>query len=59
MAPHDLENVVQPVFDSLDVYQGQVLVVGGDGGFFNREAVQAILRMAAANGFGQIPALRL
>jgi phosphoglucomutase len=51
--PHYLENFVQSVFDALRGYQGQTLVVGGDGRYHNREAVQVILKMAAANGFGQ------
>ena len=54
MQPHYLENFVQSVFDSLQGFGGQTLVVGGDGRFFNREAVQVILRMAAANGFGRV-----
>jgi len=49
-----LENFVQSIFDSLDDYQGKTLVVGGDGRFYNRHAVQIILRMAAANGFGRV-----
>lgn len=53
-APHYVENFVQSIFDSLDGREGQTLVVGGDGRFFNREAIQTILRMAAANGFGRI-----
>ena len=52
--PHYLENFVQAVFDSLEGFRGQTLVVGGDGRYHNREAVQTILRMAAANGFGRI-----
>jgi phosphoglucomutase len=49
-----LENFVQAIFDSLDGYQGQTLVVGGDGRFYNRQAIQIILKMAAANGFGKV-----
>ena len=52
--PHYLENFVQSVFDSLEGYAGQTLVVGGDGRYHNRTAVQTILKMAAANGFGRI-----
>jgi phosphoglucomutase len=53
-APHYVENFVQSVFDSLQGFQGQTLVVGGDGRYHNREAIQIILRMAAANGFGRV-----
>lgn len=49
-----LENFVQSIFDALDGYQGQTLVVGGDGRFYNREALQLIIKMAAANGFGRL-----
>jgi phosphoglucomutase len=52
--PHYVENFVQSVFDSLQGFQGQTLVVGGDGRYHNREATQIILRMAAANGFGRV-----
>ncbi|MBX2864854.1 MAG: alpha-D-glucose phosphate-specific phosphoglucomutase [Leptolyngbyaceae cyanobacterium MAG.088] len=51
--PNYLENFVQAIFDSLDGYQGQTLVVGGDGRFYNRQAIQIILKMAAASGFGK------
>ena len=53
-APHYVENFVQAIFDSLEGRAGQTLVVGGDGRYFNREAIQTILRMAAANGFGRV-----
>ncbi|MBT3307114.1 MAG: alpha-D-glucose phosphate-specific phosphoglucomutase, partial [Alphaproteobacteria bacterium] len=49
-----LENFIQAIFDGLDGFAGQTLVVGGDGRFYNREAVQIILKMAAANGFGRV-----
>ena len=52
--PRYLENFVQSLFDSLEGFAGTTLVVGGDGRFHNREAIQAILKMAAANGFGRI-----
>lgn len=52
--PHYLENFVQSVFDSLDGFEGKTLVVGGDGRYFNKEALQIILKMAAANQFGKI-----
>ncbi|HZT55030.1 MAG TPA: alpha-D-glucose phosphate-specific phosphoglucomutase, partial [Burkholderiaceae bacterium] len=52
--PPYLENFVQSIFDSLDGFAGRTLVVGGDGRFFNDVAIQTILRMAAANGFGKV-----
>lgn len=52
--PHYLENFIQSIFDSLTGYQGQTLVVGGDGRYYNQQAIQVILKMAAANGFGRV-----
>ena len=52
--PHYLENFVQSIFDSLEGYQGQTIVLGGDGRYYNRQAIQTILKMAAANGIGKI-----
>ncbi len=49
-----LENFVQSIFDSLEETQGKVLVLGGDGRYFNRVAIQIIIKMAAANGFGEL-----
>jgi phosphoglucomutase len=53
-APGYLENFVQAIFDSLAGFKGQTLVLGGDGRFHNDEAIQTIVRMAAANGFGRV-----
>ena len=53
-APRYLENFIQSIFDSLEGFQGKTLVVGGDGRYFNREAIQIVAKIAAANGFGRI-----
>ena len=52
--PRYLENFVQSIFNSLDDFQGKILVLGGDGRYFNRQAIQTIIKMAAANGFGEL-----
>jgi phosphoglucomutase len=49
-----LENFVQSIFDSLHDFTGKTLVLGGDGRYFNRSAIQTIIKMAAANGFGEL-----
>jgi phosphoglucomutase len=52
--PHYLENFVQAIFDSLEGVEGQTIVLGGDGRYYNRQAIQVIMKMAAANGIGRI-----
>lgn len=52
--PHYLENFIQSIFDTVGDLQGQTLVLGGDGRYYNRQAIQTILKMAAANGVGRI-----
>ncbi|MFO0210327.1 MAG: alpha-D-glucose phosphate-specific phosphoglucomutase, partial [Pseudanabaena sp.] len=52
--PNYLENFVQSIFNSLEGFADQTLVVGGDGRYYNRHAIQVILKMAVANGFGKI-----
>ncbi|MDP5085654.1 MAG: alpha-D-glucose phosphate-specific phosphoglucomutase [Yoonia sp.] len=47
--PHFLENYVQSTFNGIGGVRGKVLVIGGDGRYFNDDAIQVILRMAAAN----------
>lgn len=49
-----LENFVQSVLDVLEEGAGKTLILGGDGRYFNREALQTILKMAAANGIGRV-----
>ncbi len=53
--PHYLENFVQSIFDSLPGgCSGKTLILGGDGRFYNRTAIQTILKMAGANGLQRI-----
>jgi phosphoglucomutase len=52
--PNYLENFTQAIFDCLNDFAGKTLVLGGDGRFFNRQAIQIIIKMAAANGFGEL-----
>jgi phosphoglucomutase len=49
-----LRNFVQAVFDTQHELNGGTLVLGGDGRFYNREAIQIILRLAAANGVARV-----
>ncbi len=52
--PHYIANFVQSIFNALPEIEGQTLVVGGDGRFYNQEAIQIILKMASANGVGRV-----
>jgi phosphoglucomutase len=51
---HYAENFIQSIFDALDGFEGKTLVLGGDGRFYNREVIQKVLGIAAANGFGKV-----
>jgi phosphoglucomutase len=51
---HYLENFVQSIFDTLSLPENAVLTLGGDGRFYNRDAIQVIIKMAAANGFSKV-----
>ncbi|MDP2678888.1 MAG: alpha-D-glucose phosphate-specific phosphoglucomutase [Rhodoferax sp.] len=58
---HYLENFVQALLDVLNAsgadaqaLTGQTLVLGGDGRFYNRAAVQIILKLASANGVARV-----
>lgn len=50
MERHYLENFVQSIFNAIGGAEGKTFVIGGDGRYFNAEAIQTILKMAAANG---------
>lgn len=52
--PGYLENFVQCIFDGTGGAEGKTYVVGGDGRFFNAEAIATIIRMAAANGAARL-----
>ncbi len=52
--PNYVENFVQSIFNSLEGFAGKTLVIGGDGRFYNREAIQKAIRIALANGFGRV-----
>ena len=52
--PHYVENFIQSVFDSLDGHARKTIVIGGDGRYFNREAIETAIRIAAANGIGRV-----
>jgi len=51
---HYLENFVQSIFNCLDDIPGQMLVLGGDGRYYNQTAIQTIIKMAEAAGFKRI-----
>lgn len=48
--PNYTENFIQAILNSIHPLPGSVLVVGGDGRYFGKEAVDIIIKIAAANG---------
>ncbi|XP_047982516.1 phosphoglucomutase, cytoplasmic-like isoform X2 [Salvia hispanica] len=54
--PHYLQNFVQATFNALgaDKMKGATLVVSGDGRYYSKDAIQIIIKMAAANGVRRI-----
>jgi phosphoglucomutase len=59
MEPCYLENFIQSIFDAMEGsapsgYGGETLVIGGDGRYYNRQAIQVIVRMAAASSLGRV-----
>lgn len=52
--PHYLENFLQSIFDVETSLRGKTLVMGGDGRYHNRTAIQTAIAMAAANGVAKV-----
>ena len=51
---------VQSLFDSLgDEVKGSTIGLGGDGRYFNKEAVQTILKLAAGAGVKKVCAIHI
>eukprot|EP01097_Dermamoeba_algensis_P001010 TRINITY_DN1379_c0_g1_i1.p1 TRINITY_DN1379_c0_g1~~TRINITY_DN1379_c0_g1_i1.p1 ORF type:complete len:565 (+),score=142.14 TRINITY_DN1379_c0_g1_i1:76-1770(+) len=53
-SPNYLANWVQSLFNSLKDLKGKTLVLGGDGRYFNKEAIQICLKLAAGNKVGKV-----
>ena len=49
-----VENFVQSIFDAIGGVKGQTFILGGDGRYYNKVAIQKILKMAAANGMKKV-----
>jgi phosphoglucomutase len=59
MQPGYLEAFVQSTFNAMrgqvsGDFSKSILVVGGDGGYYNKEAIQKILHVAIGNEFGRV-----
>lgn len=52
--PNYLHNWVQSLFSSLDGLAGSTIALGGDGRYWNRDAIRIICRIAAANGVRRV-----
>jgi phosphoglucomutase len=52
--PRYLEHFIQALLDVAALPASATLVLGGDGRFFNREAIDTIIRVAAANGITRV-----
>ena len=52
--PHYLENFIQSIFNAIAPCDGKTLVVGGDGRYFNEQAIQIIIKMAIANNISKV-----
>lgn len=51
---HYLENFIQSIFDTFDTCAGKTLALGGDGRFYNRHAIQVILKWLPQTGLPEL-----
>ncbi|NOY16267.1 MAG: alpha-D-glucose phosphate-specific phosphoglucomutase [Gammaproteobacteria bacterium] len=51
---HYLENFVQSIFANAKGLKGHLLILGGDGRYYNTHAIQIILKMSAALGVKRV-----
>jgi phosphoglucomutase len=49
-----LENFIQSIFNAISPCAGKTLVVGGDGRYYNEQAIQIIIKIAVANDIGKL-----
>ena len=49
-----VENFVQSIFNAIGGVEGKTFVLGGDGRYYNKIALQKIMKMAAANGMKKL-----
>ena len=52
--PHYLECFVQSIFNTLALEDSATLILGGDGRYYNKEAINTIAAMSAANGISKL-----
>lgn len=52
--PNYLQNWVQSLFSSLEGLAGSTIALGGDGRYWNKDAIRIICRLAAANGVAKV-----
>lgn len=52
--PHYLANFLQAVFNAAGDFNGATLIAGGDGRYWNREALEILLAVAAGNGVERV-----
>ena len=49
MQPHYLENFIQSIFNTIPNLAEKSFLIGGDGRYFNKTAIQKIIKIAAGN----------